>query len=143
MNKLMLIGSTGSGKTTLCQVLHDMNIQYKKTQAVEYFDYTIDTPGEYIENRAYYRALIVASTECDVVGLVQDSTLEASFFPPGFASIFAKPVIGVVTKKDRSSEEEIKRAEEFLEDAGAQIIFKISSVNGDGIGRLKDYLTSL
>lgn len=139
----MLIGSTGSGKTTLCQVLHDMDIQYKKTQVVEYFDHTIDTPGEYIENRAYYRALIVASTDCDVVGLVQDSTLEQNFFPPGFASIFAKPVIGIVTKKDKASEEEIKRAEEFLEKAGVQVIFKISSVSGDGIGELKEYLTSL
>lgn len=143
MNKLMLIGSTGSGKTTLCQALHGMDLQYKKTQAVEYFDHTIDTPGEYIENRGYFRALIVAAADSDVVGLVQDSTVEESFFPPGFAGIFAKPVIGVVTKKDKSSESELKIAEEFLENAGAQVIFKISSLSADGIEELKNYIASL
>ena len=33
--RLMMIGKTGCGKTTLCQRLNDEPLRYKKTQAVE------------------------------------------------------------------------------------------------------------
>ena len=55
----MFIGTTGSGKTTLTQALSNEKIEYKKTQAVDFRDYIIDTPGEYIDNKMYYNALIV------------------------------------------------------------------------------------
>jgi len=59
----MLIGSIGAGKTTLSQALIDEIIRYKKTQSIEFGDYIIDTPGEYLDNRVYYNALIVTSAE--------------------------------------------------------------------------------
>jgi ethanolamine utilization protein EutP len=51
MARVMLIGRTGAGKTTLIQALEGMALDYSKTQAVEYLDKYIDTPGEYSENR--------------------------------------------------------------------------------------------
>ncbi|MCG4585027.1 EutP/PduV family microcompartment system protein, partial [Anaerosalibacter bizertensis] len=45
----MLIGETGSGKTTLKQALNNEKIRYKKTQSLEYSRNILDTPGEYIE----------------------------------------------------------------------------------------------
>ena len=36
MKKIMLIGRTGCGKTTLTQKLNDEEVRYKKTQAVSY-----------------------------------------------------------------------------------------------------------
>ncbi|GAA0179882.1 EutP/PduV family microcompartment system protein [Clostridium sediminicola] len=141
MKKLILIGKSGCGKTTLTQVLYQKKIDYKKTQSMEYYENIIDTPGEYIENRRFYKALIVSSVDCDVIGLLQDCSKDDSIFPPNFSSIFAKPVIGIITKSDLcNGEEKYKRAEEFLLSAGAQRIFKTSSYNNEGIDRIKEYL---
>ena len=141
MKKIMLIGSIGAGKTTLTQRLKDEIIEYKKTQAIEFNDYIIDTPGEYIDNRIYYNALIITSAEVDVIALVQDCTNESSSFPPGFGSMFNKQVIGICTKTDLCKiDEDLKRAKEFLSLAGAGEIFYLSSVNNKEIEELKKYL---
>ena len=41
---VMFIGMIGCGKTTLCQRLAKQERRYKKTQAVEVIDFSIDTP---------------------------------------------------------------------------------------------------
>ncbi|MEG1255508.1 EutP/PduV family microcompartment system protein [Clostridium sp.] len=141
MKMLMLIGKTGCGKTTLTQALNEEDIHYKKTQTVEIIDGIIDTPGEYIENRAYYKALIVTSVDSDIIAMVQDCTEEDSIFPPSFASIFAKPVIGIITKTDLCCDEDkLKAAEEVLLSAGVERIFKVSALDKVGTENLKDYL---
>ncbi|GAA0123552.1 MAG: EutP/PduV family microcompartment system protein [Clostridium argentinense] len=141
MKKVMFIGTTGSGKTTLTQALSNEKIEYKKTQAVDFRDYIIDTPGEYIDNKMYYNALIVTSSEADVIVLIQDCSRELSVFPPAFGSIFDKPIIGVCTKIDLcKNEDDLKRSEEFLKQAGAEKIFPVSSINNDGLEDLKKYL---
>ncbi|PFJ16599.1 ethanolamine utilization protein EutP [Bacillus cereus] len=141
MKKVIFIGKTGSGKTTLCQKLHKHVIEYKKTQAIENFDYAIDTPGEYIENRHYYKALIVTSVDADIVGLVQDCTEEGSYFPPAFGNIFPQPVIGIVTKIDQvENRDKIEQAKKHLETAGAEQIFEISTTQNIGIYKLEQFL---
>lgn len=141
MKTLMLIGKTSCGKTTLTQAINKENIHYKKTQTVEIIDSIIDTPGEYIENRFFYSALIVTSADSDVIAMVQDCTENVSIFPPGFASIFSKPVIGIITKTDLCCDEKrLKEAEEILLNAGVERIFKVSVVDKLGIEYLKDYL---
>ena len=44
--KIMLIGASAAGKTTLIQRLIDKEIKYDKTQTIEYIGNFIDTPGE-------------------------------------------------------------------------------------------------
>lgn len=141
MKKLLLIGKTRSGKTTLSQVLHGRALQYRKTQAVSYDGRIIDTPGEYMENRRYYSALLATSTQCDLVGLVQDGTARNSVFPPGFSSMFSKKVIGIVSKIDVESCD-LARAVKFLRWAGAKEIIPISSVDRVGLSDLEQYLLS-
>ncbi len=141
MKTLMLIGKTGCGKTTLTQAINEEDIHYKKTQTVEIIDGIIDTPGEYIENRFYYKALIVTSVDSDVIAMVQDCTQEDSIFPPSFASIFAKSVIGIITKTDLCCDEnKLKIAEEILISAGVERIFKVSALDKLGTEDLKNYL---
>ncbi|WML37579.1 EutP/PduV family microcompartment system protein [Clostridium sp. OS1-26] len=141
MKKIMLIGQVGSGKTSLTQALNNEKVEYKKTQAMEYSNLVIDTPGEYIENRIYYNALITEAVDADIIGLIQPCNKELSIFPPGFGSIFSKPVIGIITKMDLCVEDkDIKTSEEYLIEAGAEEIFKVSVIENLGIENIKSYL---
>ncbi|UHA72517.1 EutP/PduV family microcompartment system protein [Paenibacillus sp. 481] len=141
MKKLIVAGSTGSGKTTLCQWLHGQEIAYKKTQAIETLDQAIDTPGECIENRYLYKMLLVSSVDADVIGLVQDCTKEDSYFPPAFATVFAKPVIGIVTKVELAQTlAQIAEARAHLQAAGAEYIFEVSTIENVGVEALRNYL---
>lgn len=142
MKKIMFIGKQSAGKTTFCQKLLGEDLKYNKTQAVSVLgDGLIDTPGEYLEQRLLYRALIVTSADADVIALVMDAREEESMFSPAINTMFSKPVIGIVTKIDIATNEQISHAVALLEIAGASIIFKVSSVTGDGFEQILKYLS--
>lgn len=140
MKKVLLVGKTGSGKTSLTQGLQGQQVVYKKTQAVTYSGVFVDSPGEFLENRRLHSALLTSSVSCDVVGLVQDSTMSTSLYPPGFASMFKKKIIGIVTKVDKESSNP-EKAEKFLKRAGAKEIIRTSSMDETGFDLLKLSLT--
>lgn len=140
MKKIMLVGESGAGKTTLIQSLLDRKIEYSKTQALNYYDYILDTPGEYLENRRFYNSLLVSSANYEVIGLVQDSTSEKNLYPPQFASMFAnKEIIGIVTKADSDSSD-VERAKESLKYAGANEVIVTSAFEKEGLDRIKELL---
>lgn len=143
MSRVIFIGKTGCGKTTLCQKLNELEIQYKKTQAVEIYDNAIDTPGEYLENRNYYSALIMTAVDAEIIALVADPTAYESFIPPAFAGSFAKEVIGIITKINLAqASSDIDKVEERLKQAGVARIFKVDTVDDVGIKELFEYLDS-
>ena len=51
MKKIVLIGRSEAGKTTLTQALRGEKIHYHKTQYVNNFDVIVDTPGEYAQTK--------------------------------------------------------------------------------------------
>lgn len=139
--RMMLIGRTSAGKTTLCQRIRNEELRYHKTQTVQIVGQDmIDTPGEYLERRGFRGALMVTSADADVIVFVQDATEDGTMFPPRFTSMFAKPVVGAVTKCDIATEEQIGKAETHLRDAGAEEIWRISSVTGEGVDALVERL---
>lgn len=141
MRKTILIGISGCGKTTLVQRLKGEEIAYKKTQMVEHHLNFIDTPGEYLEQRNMYRALIVAAADAELIGLVQECGAENTWLPPSFALSFARPVFGIISKCDLcKSEEDISYAREILERAGSEHVFMVSAKEGSGIDELIKYL---
>ena len=141
MTKINIIsGFLGAGKTTLCQRLNGLKQEYKKTQALEVINHTIDTPGEYLEHRSFMRSLTVTAVEVDLVLFLQDATSERFLFSPGQSVAFPIPVIGVVTKTDIATKEQTAQAVELLELAGADPVFCISSISGEGMDALIDYL---
>lgn len=136
--KIMLIGKTGAGKTTLKQKLLGKEIKYHKTQMVDYDENIIDTPGEYIENKGYYRALNVVSMDAEVIVFIQSATDEDTLFPPNFTNMFlGKKIVGVITKGDLVGDK--KRAEMFLKNAGVNKIVEMNE-NEESIEKLKKIL---
>jgi ethanolamine utilization protein EutP len=136
MNKILFIGKTGSGKTSLIQSIQGQKIIYKKTQAITFNGIFIDSPGEFLENRRLYPALMTSSVTCNIVVLVQDATRINSVYPPRFASMFKKRIIGIVTKVDKESSNP-ERAEKFLRWAGAEEIIRTSAIDKTGLELLQ------
>ena len=140
MKKILLVGSVACGKTTLCQRLNGLAQNYKKTQAIEVVNHTIDTPGEYLERRSLFSALVVTAAEADEVLFLLDPTQDRYLYSPGMAGAFSVPVAGIVTKGDKADEQAVRDGCELLEMAGAKPIFVISSVTGEGMEELLAHL---
>lgn len=139
MKKLILIGRSESGKTTLIQALRGDKIKYNKTQYVNNFDVLIDTPGEYCQTRNLGAALAMYTFEAQIVGLVMSADEPYSLFSPCCAVVANRPVIGIVTKSDcRGADKE--RAAAWLKLAGCERIFFTSSYDGEGIADILEYL---
>ena len=141
--KIILMGRSRVGKTTLLQAMHNEVIEYKKTQEIIIHDDAIDTPGEYIDQSGLWRACIVAACDADIVVLVHDAGNTMGRLPSMFSMTFAKPVIGVVTKIDGKTEDDIAVAENFLKMAGATKIVRTSSYDHEGIQELMELIENL
>ncbi|WP_099466524.1 EutP/PduV family microcompartment system protein [Konateibacter massiliensis] len=139
MKKIILMGRSECGKTTLRQALKGDTLHYHKTQYVNHYDVVIDTPGEYAENHTLGRALALYSYEADVVGLLISATESYSLFPPCVTAVSTRPVIGIVTQIDEENGNP-EQAEEWLRLAGCETVFFVSSYTGEGIWQIIDYL---
>lgn len=136
MKKLLLVGSVGCGKTTLLQRLTGEDIAYSKTESIEVGDAIIDTPGEYLEIPWYKHALRLASFDAELVVMLASAAVSEAKFPPGFTSFFVPPSIGVVTKTDIASRDDVERAGNHLRLAGATEVWEVSALTGDGVAEL-------
>ena len=144
MKRVMMMGRVSCGKTTLCQYLLGQELRYHKTQTVQILGDAIDTPGEYVENRALMRGLTVTAVDADAVLFLQDCTDLECRFSPGQAAMYGRPVIGVVSKIDAAPDgQAVEDARMLLRLSGADPIFSISAYTGEGVGELVDYLEGL
>lgn len=142
MKKIMPIGRVGSGKTLLCQCLAGQELQNKKTQTVEVIGGTaIDTPGEYLENKNFYKALVVTAVEADCILLVQACDDAEFCFSPRMYGMFNRPMVGVLTKLDLAQDQKQQdNLKDLLRQVGAERVFCVSSLTGEGIDELREYL---
>ena len=137
MQKTLLVGRHGVGKTTLKQALRGEEIRYVKTQYMLYEDWLIDSPGEYAEVHGLNAAIAVYSYESDVVALLIAADDDYSLFPPNCTQMINREVIGIVTKIDKCSPD---RAEGWLRNSGCTKIFYVDSHTGKGVNELRLYL---
>lgn len=142
MKKIILMGRSECGKTTLQQALKGDTIRYHKTQYINHYDVVIDTPGEYAETNRLGRALALYSYEADVVGLLVNAMEPYCLFPPNCACQSTRPVIGIVTQID-AEDANVEQAESWLRLAGCETIFHVSSYTGEGIWEILEYLREL
>jgi ethanolamine utilization protein EutP len=139
MKKLILVGRSEAGKTTLTQALKGEKIQYHKTQYVNRFDAIIDTPGEYIQSKGLAAGLAMYTFEADVVGLLMSAIEPFSLMSPCCTVVSNRDVIGIVTKINHPNAR-VDMAEMWLRLAGCQNIFFVDSKTGEGVGEIYEYL---
>lgn len=139
MKKIILMGRSESGKTTLAQALRGKEIRYHKTQYINHFDVIIDTPGEYAQTAHLGRALALYSYEADVVGLLLAATEPYSLYPPCITCMVNREVIGIVTKIDEPGAN-VARAERWLRLAGCRAIFRVNATVGEGVPEILAHL---
>ncbi len=137
MKRLLLIGRSGCGKTTLTQALRGERVTYRKTQSIAYGDLLIDTPGEYLENHDLGCALALYAYEADVVGLLLAADDDYSLYPPNITCLVNREVVGIVTKIDKADP---TRAENWLRISGCKTVFHVNSHTGEGIPALLSHL---
>ncbi len=143
MSKVLLIGGMGAGKTSLKQILLDEELRYRKTQMLDFTKIFIDCPGEYLEIPRYYHVLIDASHRVSEIWALQDATKSRTLFPPNFAKVFNKPVIGIITKVDLPQSNE-EQATFFLRYAGIpEPHYCTSVVLKQGLDALRERLEAL
>ena len=140
--RIMLIGNSRAGKTSLANRINSADFEVMKSQAICYGENTIDTPGEYLESPMMHKYIISASQDADAVIFVQSFDQPVFSFPPNFAQVFNTKRIGVITKNDL---EEKRNSLELLlsnfRDIGLhEPYFITSSKTGEGIEELKEYL---
>lgn len=139
MRKIVLMGRSGAGKTTLTQALKGEKIHYYKTQYVNNFDVIIDTPGEYAQTKGLGHALALYTYEADVVGLLCASTEPYSLFPPCCTAMCNREVVGIVTKIN-DPKGNVERAARWLRLTGCKKIFYVDSKIHEGIPELLGFL---
>ena len=139
MKKIILMGRSECGKTTLTQALKGEQIQYHKTQYINYFDVIIDTPGEYIQTKQLGYALALYAYEADVVGLLLSATEPYSLYPPNITSMVNREVVGIVTKINEKGAN-LERAKRWLKLTGCKTIFFVDSKRQQGIAEILEYL---
>ncbi len=137
MKKLLLIGRSGCGKTSLTQALRGESVHYQKTQSMVVDDFLIDSPGEYAENHDLGAALCLYSYEADVVALLIAADDDYSLFPPCITCMVNREVIGIVTKIDKADPH---RADRWLRLSGCQTVFLVNSLTGEGIEAIRNHL---
>lgn len=140
----MLIGKVGCGKTTLCQRIFNEDIKYKKTQTVEVIGGSaIDTPGEYMEHRQFYKALVITAVEADLILFLHAADDDQFVFSPRMTTMFNRPAIGVITKTDLvDGLDGYKGVHTALEYAGLEKIFAVSATSNENIKELIDYINA-
>ena len=139
MKKLILIGRSEAGKTTLTQALRGERIHYHKTQYVNRFDVIIDTPGEYIQSKELGNAIAMYAFEAEVVGMLISAAEPFSLYPPACAAVSNRRTIGIITQKNHPKAD-LPQAHRWLTLAGCERIFEVDSKTGEGIADILEYL---
>ena len=139
MRKIMFIGRSEAGKTTLSQAMKGNTITYHKTQYVNHYDVIIDTPGEYAESKHFSVGLACFSFEADVIAIVQAADEPFNLFSDGSRNFLLRPLIGIITKVD-SIHANVPMVRQWMENMGCERIFIVNNKTREGISELLDYL---
>lgn len=139
MRRLLLVGRSEAGKTTLLQALRGEPFHYDKTQVIALRDTYFDSPGEYMQRAEYGAALALYAYEADIVGLVVSANEPYMLFSPCITPLVNREVIGIITGTDKP-DANVPLVRSWLHLAGVSRIFCVCPFTGEGIEELLDYI---
>lgn len=142
MKRVMVVGQTGAGKTSLLKALGVWEGHVRKTEALAYGPQCIDTPGEFFDIPMFYHVLIQTSIKAAVILFLMDP-LRPRHVVPNFSKTLRAPVIGVVSKADAATPKAIESAIQGLQASGVTEIHVVSSETGEGLERLSQRIREL
>lgn len=138
--RIMIIGPSNCGKTTLVNALNDNEGKVRPTQELTYGKKTIDVPGAYLENGSMHKHIIAIAQDASHIFMLVDQSNCIDIYPPGFATCFTCPVIGIITKSDLCLINEEKCMQQLKDIGISEPYFKISFPLEKGIDDLEKYL---
>ena len=138
----MLLGPVEAGKSTLLKALLGRAEEVRKTQAIEFAEACVDTPGEYFSHPRFYHALIQTSLDVKCLIYVHPANDLACRLPPGLMDIYSdKELIAVISKTDLPDAQPDVVARILREQEGFHgKIFRTASNDPASIAVLRDYL---
>ena len=139
MKKLFLCGRSEAGKTSLTQAMKGEKLHYWKTQYINTWDITIDTPGEAAENKKLGYELGAVSFDADIIGLLCAADEPFNLFPPACIGVTTRPLIGIITKIDLPNAN-VPMVRMWLNQAGCERVFCDKNLTGEGVDELVEYL---
>lgn len=138
--RVMVMGPTNCGKTTLVNALNDFKGPLRKTPDMIYGPKTIDVPASYIENAWMYKHVIAAAQDASHVLILVDQSRPIEVYSPGLAKIFHCPVVGIISKCDLKPENEEVCIKQLNRMGVTEPYFKVSIPNGIGLEPLQKVL---
>ena len=145
LDSIAFIGEVDAGKSALIDKLIDQETHTGKTQSpIFYQGQVIDTPGEFVDNRAWNGALL--STICSVKTIVYLQPANAKRFSPpsGLLRVYPnKTIVGVISKVD-APDADLEKATKFLRQNGVpEPYIQTSIFEQASIDQLYHHLLSL
>ncbi len=142
IDRFMLIGDIGVGKTTLFNLLFGKDELARKTQVMEFEDGAgIDTPGEYFSHPRLYHTLITMAADVEKLVYVHPANAFECRLPYGLLDVYAgKSIDGIITKTDLP-DADLVRVVQLLREAGVRgQIFPVASNDAASIDAVRRYL---
>lgn len=140
-----VIGEVDAGKSALITRLVDPQGNQKKTQAPIYYSGSvIDTPGEYVDNRAWNGPLLATIASVKTILYLQPANASRFSAPDGLLRVYPnKKIIGVISKIDME-DADIEKAEQFLKKNNVQGPYFYTSIfDQESIDKLREFLCSI
>lgn len=141
--RIMIIGPSRSGKTSLANVLEEEARPLKRTHDTIYRKRTLEIPSAYLENTWMYSHLIALAQDAWCILMLVDQSQETDIYSPGFATAFRVPIVGVISKCDLAPEKRAQAEDALARIGAASAIFAVSAVTLEGMDQLKQYLEKL
>lgn len=142
---IAIIGEVDSGKSALIDKLIDQETCVAKTLApIFYIGHVIDTPGEFVDNRAWNGALLSTIASVKTVVCLQPANAKRFAAPSGLLKVYPnKNIVGVISKID-ASDADIARAFKLLKQNGIpEPYLPISIFDQASIDHLYEHLFAL
>lgn len=140
-SRFVLVGPVAAGKTTLFNALIGREAAAMKTQALDYENGIVDTPGEFFSHPRLHHALINTVADARSVVYVHGATDFDYRLPPGLLEVNAdKRLMAAITKIDLPDADP-QRVEALLRAGGFSApIFRVSVFRPETLVPFKRHL---